>query len=81
MAEQPPLDCMHVGEMGMGHGINTLAVEKVAGPLFESLTWIHKYDQRVCVQRGQRSSGKDGLLITLEMKREFGQKSVWPLGF
>ena len=24
---------MHVGEMGMGHGINTLAVEKVAGPL------------------------------------------------
>ena len=26
------------------------------------------------VQREQRSSGKDGLFITLEMKREFGQK-------
>ena len=34
------------------------------------------------VQRGQRSSGKDGLHAALEMNRESGQMSTWwPLRF
>lgn len=34
------------------------------------------------VQRGQRSSGKDGLHAALEMNRESGQTSTWwPLRF